>query len=123
METETQTPPKSRSALRISYDLLSGFHLATATLFLLLVLTWLATLEQIDAGLYPTLTKYFSWKSPWLIPELNGKKVPIILPGGYYVSAMLLVNMILGGIIRIRKGWRQAGNLISHFGIVFMLNR
>jgi len=121
METETQTPPKSRSALRISYDLLSGFHLATATLFLLLVLTWLATLEQIDAGLYPTLTKYFSWKSPWLIPELNGKKVPIILPGGYYVSAMLLVNMILGGIIRIRKGWRQAGNLISHFGIVFML--
>ncbi len=121
METETQTPAKSRSAIRIAYDFLSGFHVATATLLLLLVLTWLATLEQIDSGLYPTLTKYFSWKSPWLIPELNGKKVPIILPGGYYVSALLLVNMILGGIIRIRKGWRQVGNLISHFGIVFML--
>jgi hypothetical protein len=121
METETQTPGKSRSAMRKTYDVLSGFHVATATLLMLLVLTWLATLEQIDAGLYPTLTKYFSWKSPWLIPELNGKKVPIILPGGYYVSALLLVNMILGGIIRIRKGWRQAGNLISHFGIVFML--
>jgi hypothetical protein len=121
MENETQKPVQNRSAIRRVYDILAGFHLATATLLLLLVLTWLATLEQIDAGLYPTLTKYFSWKSPYLIPELNGKTVPIILPGGYYVSALLLVNMTLGGIIRIRKGWRQAGNLISHFGIIFML--
>jgi hypothetical protein len=121
METDKPSPTKSRSALRIVYDFLSGFHVATATLLLLLVLTWLATLEQIDAGLYPTLNKYFSWKSPYLIPELNGKVVPIILPGGYYVSALLLLNMTLGGIIRIRKGWKQAGNLISHFGIVFML--
>jgi hypothetical protein len=121
MDTVTPTHPKKRSAIRIVYDFLSGFHLATATLLLLLVLTWLATLEQIDAGLYPTLTKYFSWKSPYLIPELYGKKLPFILPGGYYASALLLVNMILGGIIRIRKGWKQAGNLISHFGIVFML--
>lgn len=121
MENETHKPMQNRSAIRRVYDILAGFHLATATLLLLLVLTWLATLEQIDAGLYPTLTKYFSWKSPWLIPELNGKTVPIILPGGYYVSALLLVNMTLGGIIRIRKGWKQAGNLISHFGIIFML--
>ncbi len=103
------------------YNVLSGFHLATATLLLLLVLTWLATLEQIDSGLYPTLNKYFSWKSLFLIPEINGKMVPVVLPGGYWVSAVLLLNMILGGIIRIRKGWRQAGNLIAHFGIVFML--
>ena len=90
-------------------------------LLLLLVLTWLATLEQIDSGLYPTLNKYFSWKSPYLIPEINGKKLPVILPGGYYACALLLLNMILGGIIRIRKGPKQIGNLISHFGIVFML--
>lgn len=121
METETKMARKNRSAIRKAYDILSGFHVATVTFLLLLVLTWLATLEQIDAGLYPTLNKYFSWKSLWLIPELNGKKVPIILPGGYYVSALLLVNMTLGGIIRIRKGWGHAGNLISHFGIVFML--
>ena len=123
METEqtTKDSRREKSALRKTYDFLSGFKLATATLLLLLVLTWFATLEQIDNGLYPTLTKYFSWKSLWLIPEINGKNIPLILPGGYYVSAILLVNMILGGIIRIRKGWRQAGNLISHFGIVFML--
>ena len=127
MDTNTNTTRSAggKSPLRKVYDFLSGFHLATITLLLLLVLTWLATLEQVDNGLYPTLNKYFSWKSPYLIPdmvpEINGKKLPIFLPGGYYVCAVLLVNMILGGIIRIRKGPKQIGNLISHFGIVFML--
>lgn len=114
-----------KSPVRKVYDFLSGFQLATVTLLLLFLLTWLATLEQIDNGLYPTLEKYFSWKSPYLIPdmvpEINGKKLPIFLPGGYYVCAVLLLNMILGGIIRIRKGPKQIGNLISHFGIIFML--
>jgi hypothetical protein len=31
------------------------------------------------------------------------------------------VNLTLGGVIRIRKGWSHAGNIISHFGIIFML--
>lgn len=103
------------------YKILSGFGLATITMLLLGVLTWFATLEQIDNGLYPTLTKYFDWKSVFLLPELNGKIVPLPLPGGYWVCAVLLLNLILGGVIRIRKGWGHAGNLISHFGIIFML--
>lgn len=121
MEKALQSPARGKSTFMKAYDFLAGFKLATATFILLLVLTWLATLEQIDHGLFPTLQKYFSWKSPWLIPELNGKKIPIVLPGGYYVCAVLLLNMTLGGILRIRKGWKQAGNLIAHFGIVFML--
>lgn len=117
----TKETPREKSVFRVIYDFLSGFKLATVLLLLLLLLTWLATLEQIDQGLYPTLNKYFSWKSPFLIPEINEKVLPLVLPGGYYVCAVLLVNMILGGIVRIRKGPKQIGNLISHFGIVFML--
>ena len=124
-KTNTTRSGSGKSPFRKAYDFLAGFHLATISLILLLLLTWLATLEQIDHGLYPTLNKYFSWKSwyliPDMVPEINGKKLPIFLPGGYYVCAVLLVNMILGGIIRIRKGPKQIGNLISHFGIVFML--
>jgi len=118
---DSPAPSKPISRLRQAYDFLSGFKLATALLLVLCLLTWLATLEQIDKGLYPTLNKYFHWQALWLIPEVNGKIVPLVLPGGYWVSALLLVNMTLGGIVRIRKGWRQAGNLIAHFGIVFML--
>jgi len=122
---ETSAPPRAGKSLPGQiFAILSGFGLATITLLLLGVLTWLATLEQIDKGLYPTLNKYFHWQSPFLIPEItiNGKWVPLPpLPGGYYVSALLLLNLILGGVIRIRKGWKHVGNLISHFGIIFML--
>jgi hypothetical protein len=100
---------------------LSGFGLATILLLLLGLLTWFATLEQIDNGLYPTLRKYFYWKSVFLLPEINGKTIWVPMLSGYWVGALFLLNLILGGVIRIRKGWKHAGNLISHFGIVFML--
>lgn len=122
MELATTSPAKtSRTLSGKIFDLLSGFGLATFTLLLLGLLTWFATLEQVDNGLYPTLNKYFDLKSVFLLPELNGKTVWLPLPGGYWVCAILLVNLILGGVIRIRKGWKHAGNLIAHFGIIFML--
>jgi hypothetical protein len=121
MENPSEPASPPRSFLGKTFDILSGFGLATILLLLLGLLTWFATLEQIESGLYPTLNKYFSWKSPFLIPEINGKMIPMPLPGGYWTGALLLVNLTLGGIIRARKGWRHAGNLISHFGIIFML--
>jgi len=120
----SDTPPlrkPSKTLLGKLFDVLSGFGLATITLLLLGLLTWLATLEQIDHGLYPTLKKYFHWKSVFIFPEINGKTVWFPLLSGYWVGAILLVNLTLGGVIRIRKGWSHAGNIISHFGIIFML--
>ncbi|MFT4176100.1 MAG: cytochrome c biogenesis protein ResB [Luteolibacter sp.] len=116
-----EAPRTDRSIFGKAYDVLSGFGIATITLLLLGLLTWFATLEQIDSGLYPTLHKYFDWRSLFVIPEINGKPVPLPLPGGYWVCAVLLLNLILGGIVRIRKGWKHVGNLIAHFGIVFLL--
>jgi hypothetical protein len=122
--TASSTPKAPRSLFGKIFDVLSGFGLATITMLLLGILTWLATLEQIDNGLYPTLEKYFDWRSVFLLPEIywNGKYIPMPpLPGGYWVCAVLLINLILGGIIRIRKGPKHIGNLIAHFGIIFML--
>lgn len=126
MESDTEPtaskpgkPPRSLGGQ--IFDVLSGFGLATILLLILGLLTWFATLEQVQYGLYPTLKKYFDWRSVVLLPELKGKIVPLPLPGGYWVGALLLVNLILGGVIRLRKGWKHAGNLISHLGIIFML--
>jgi hypothetical protein len=123
MESQIESPePKpNRSLAGRIFDVLSGFGLATVLLLLLGLLTWFATLEQVEYGLYPTLNKYFHWKSVVLLPELKGKMVPLPLPGGYWVGVVLLINLTLGGVIRIRKGWKHAGNLISHLGIIFML--
>lgn len=109
------------------WKLLSGFGLATILLVLLGILTWLATLEQVEHGLLATLDKYFHWRAwwvpaeLWVFPETLKRPLIIPLPGGYWVCALLLVNMICGGLIRMRKGWRTAGVLLSHFGIIFMI--
>jgi hypothetical protein len=122
----SETPPPFKAPRSLPgkiFDVLSGFGLATITLLILALLTWFATLEQVEHGLFVTLNKYFAtdWRSIFILPELNGKMVPLPLPGGYWVCAVLLVNLILGGVVRIRKGWKHVGNLISHFGIIFML--
>lgn len=123
MSTAENLPPTRPSASLAGRALavLSGFGLATINLLLLGILTWFATLEQIDSGLYPTLNKYFHWRALIVIPEINGKIVPLPLPGGYWVCVLLLINLSLGGVMRIRKGRKQIGVLISHFGILYLL--
>jgi hypothetical protein len=111
------------------FQVLSGFGLATSLLVILMILTWLATLEQVQHGLHMTLEKYFHYSKPWvfpdaavLFPNLAGQdKYLPPLPGGYWVCALLVVNLTLGGIIRIRKGWKTIGVLLAHFGIIFMI--
>lgn len=129
MTVPTENPPtkKSSSAGTLLINFLAGFPLATVLMVLLLLQTWLATLEQVDHGLHATLRKYFDPSAFWIraelvLPDFMGEYKWIIpLPGGYWVLALLFVNLVLGGIIRMRKGWRVVGVLISHFGIVFMV--
>jgi len=93
-----------------------------------LILTWLGTLEMADQGLIKTVNKYFGIDSIFIFPELrlyaeqeNPVKLPLPLPGGYWVSLLLFVNMLCGGIIRAKKGVKSLGALISHFAILFLL--
>jgi len=121
MNSTDPKPPTAISPAKRLFDVLSGFGLATLLLLVMGLLTWFATLEQIDNGLYATLNKYFHWKSVFLIPEIKGKLVPLPLPGGYWVGVLLLINLTLGGVVRARKGWKHVGNLIAHSGIILML--
>lgn len=118
---------KSASPQKRFFDFLSGFGLATFLLILLMVLTWLATLEQVRHGLHVTLNKYFYWKAWYILPDaavfgdhLEGKYLPP-LPGGYWVCVLLVINLTLGGVVRMRKGWKTAGVLVAHLGIILMI--
>ena len=113
---DTANRPR-RSLARRVFAFLSGYCLATLLLVLTGVLTWLATLEQVDSGLYATLNKYFDWRSFYLFPGSGRRMIWIPLPGGYWVCVLLFVNLLLGGILRARKGWKQAGILMAHSGI------
>jgi hypothetical protein len=118
------------------FSFLASFGLATVVLTLLLVLTFLGTLEQAEFGLVASQARYFEsvfvdridigacWRALALDVYWNIGNVVLptpILPGGYSLMAILFVNMFCGGIIRIRKAPRTVGIVISHFAILFMI--
>ncbi len=102
--------------LRI-YNFLSGYTLAVILLSILLVLTYLGTMAQVEVGLYDASEKYF--ESFFLKDKIG--PVPIVLPGVYLVSVLLFLNLLLGAIIRARKSWKRPGMLIAHGGILYIL--
>jgi hypothetical protein len=115
-------PPKRRLNFAIGViEFLSGLKLAGALILLLGLLTWLGTLEQVDQGLYLVKKKYFSQETFFILPELNGKTVPLPLPNAYWVGMLFFVNLVLGTLLRVRRGWKTVGVLISHFGMLFLL--
>lgn len=104
------------------FRVLAGFEIAVICLALLFLLTFFSTLEQQWIGLYATIKKYFDYNSFFVFPRNSDEKLIFLpLPGAYWVMALLTLNMICGGIIRARKGWKTIGVLISHFSIIFMM--
>lgn len=123
-EPRNSSPPSWSS---IVFRVFAGFPLAVALMVILLLQTWLATLEQVDYGLHATLRKYFDPAAWYILGELRlpsfmGSKALLIpMPGGYWVLGLFFVNLLLGGIVRARKGWTKVGVLISHAGILLMI--
>ena len=114
--------PPVRKAARRSWGartiaFLGSFGIAVVVLSFLLLLTWLGTISQVDTSLFDVQKKYFdSW---FLLQDVGPLKVP--LPGAFLLMAILFVNMTIGGLIRIRKGWRTIGVVIAHCSILFLL--
>jgi len=98
-------------------DVFSSLWLSALLLSLLALLTWLGTLEQVDHGLYEVQKKYF--ESFFLFHEVGPISIP--LPGANLVMWLLLVNIVIGGIVRMRKSKATIGVLITHLGIILLL--
>lgn len=106
-----------RSPLRLLYQFFTSFKLATVVLVLMTLVTLLGTLGQVELGLHAAKEKYFhSW---FFIQKFWG--LPVLLPGGLLLMIILFINMVLGALIKVRKRWRGAGLLISHFGMLMLL--
>ena len=100
-----------------SRTLFSSLGFTVVLLLFLALLTYLGTLEQVELGLFDAQKKYF--ESLFLIHDAGFIQVP--LPGAGLVQLLLFFNILVGGIIRIRKGWKTYGILVTHVGICFLL--
>lgn len=96
---------------------LSSYALAIVLLLLLFVLTLLGTLEQGHSSLIDVQRKYF--ESAFLVYDIGPVSIP--LPGASVVLALLAANLVVGGIVRLRKGRSTMGVLVTHAGILLLL--
>lgn len=109
MKTNSTYPPA------VLFRFFRSFGLATTVLTLLLLVTYLGTIEQVEHGLFESQKKYFEsffvdsidvacCLRAMHIPYQGSFDLPIyILPGGYLLMVVLGINIMLGGIVRLQK--------------------
>ena len=107
-----------RRFLEKSFAFLASYALAITVLSFLLILTVVGTVEQTRTSLYEVQRRYF--ESAFVIHWAGG--IPIPLPGVYLLLVVLAVNLVCGGIVRIRKSRSTIGIIVGHAGILFLLS-
>ncbi len=102
-------------------DALASFKLTIFVLAGMFVLTWIGTIvQETTMSLYETQKVYFdSWFVIQPVPGLDGINVP--LPGGVLLMTLLSVNLLVGGILRLRRQLSRIGILITHIGIAMLM--
>jgi hypothetical protein len=107
---------------------LGSMRLSVVLLLILAALTWLGTLAQVRRSLFDVQREYFeSWFVMAKLPvalwgwEPMTRPLVIPLPGAYPVMGLLFVNLLVGGLLRMKWSQRNAGILITHIGIALLL--
>jgi hypothetical protein len=98
-------------------EAIGSFWLAITLLSFLFVLVAIGTLEQTHTSLFEVQRRYF--ESAFVFHDVYG--IPVPLPGVYLLLVLLGMNLIVGGIVRLRKDATTWGILVTHLGILLML--
>ena len=98
----------------------TSLKLTVTLLAFSIVLVFVGTLAQADEGLYGAQAHYFK---QWIVigAHLFGHKVPLILPGGYLLGVLLLVNLISAHIYRFEFSRKKLGIQLAHAGVIVLL--
>jgi hypothetical protein len=107
----------ARAALTRVLSVLGSYGLAVTIFLLLFVLTLFGTLEQRTRSIHDVQHEYF--ESAFLVSDVFG--IPVPLPGAYLLLSVLFVNLVVGGIVRIRKRASTAGVIVAHVGVLVLL--
>ncbi len=113
-----ETPRRRAGLTDRILSLIGSYHIAVVLFLLMILLTMLGTLSQKTLGLYQSLNIYFT---SWLVPREGWWFGFIPLPGMALVLAVMFVNLLAGGVLRIRKNWRTVGNVIAHLSMLGLI--
>jgi hypothetical protein len=98
----------------------TSLKLTVTLLAFAIVLVFIGTLAQVDEGLYNAQSHYFR---QWIVLGLHvfGKKIPLILPGGYLIGTLLLLNLLAAHIYRFQLSVKKIGIQLAHAGVILLL--
>ncbi len=99
---------------------LTSLRLTVVLLCAGLALVFVGTLAQVHEGLYEAQTRYFKSWFVWR-PTLGDSQWPIVLPGGYLLGTLLLVNLLAAHATRFKFTKKKIGILMVHAGVVSLL--
>lgn len=98
----------------------TSLKLTVVLLAFAIILVFIGTLAQADEGLYGAQAHYFK---QWIVIGANifGHSVPVLLPGGYLIGTVLLVNLIAAHIYRFQLSFKKIGIQLAHLGVIVLL--
>ena len=100
--------------------ILSSLRLMVVLLAFAILLVFIGTLAQVDEGLYNAQARYFR---QWFIFGINmfGHRIPLLLPGGYLIGTMLVLNLVAAHINRFQLSTKKIGIQLAHAGVILLL--
>ncbi|HLH53958.1 MAG TPA: ResB protein required for cytochrome C biosynthesis, partial [Verrucomicrobiae bacterium] len=107
-------------ALESLIKFFTSLKLTVVCLGFAILLVFLGTLAQVDLGLYKAQNEFFRSFIVFWGPKNAGWKLPV-LPGGYLVGGVLLINLIASHISRFKLSRSKLGIWLTHFGLILLL--
>jgi hypothetical protein len=98
----------------------SSLRLTVFCLGLGMILIFAGTLAQVHLGLYKAQNEFFRSFFVFWQPDHLGWKIPV-LPGGYLLGGLLLLNLVTAHFTRFKWGRKKAGIWLVHVGIILLL--
>jgi hypothetical protein len=84
-----------------------------------MALIFAGTIAQVHIGIHEAQQRYFQSLFVWW-PASGALRIPIF-PGGHFIGAVLLVNLIAAHLKRFHWSWRKLGIHLTHGGLIIML--
>jgi ABC-type transport system involved in cytochrome c biogenesis permease subunit len=99
-------------------DLIVSLKLTVALILFSIILILVATLDQVNLGIWVVQAKYFN---TFIVYWPVGNFSLAVFPGGYTLGGLLLLNLVAAHVYRFKFTWRKLGIWFVHAGLVLLL--
>lgn len=107
-----------KTLLRDFRDLIVSLKLTVALILFSIILILVATLDQVNLGIWVVQAKYFN---TFIVYWPLGNFSLAVFPGGYTLGGLLLLNLVAAHVYRFKFTWRKLGIWFVHAGLVLLL--